>query len=209
MWVTLLIGLVALIAGYFFVKKFSTIECYIFGNGDKDEYGAESGEIFLIISIAFAALASAWLLLVNVFNLDFSKEMIVYAGVGLVAVDIFAAMAHAMFNSTSIGRMLGKMLFMAVSCVIGALMGVAGSVIVFAILALMFALFVLKAMLSGGLNTSSSSSNSNSPANDDVEISVEGELGVRRAKDLGGGTYRDNCGDTWTRKFDGTLVKDD
>lgn len=202
--------IVALVAGFFFVKKFSSIETYFFGTDD-----TQNGSLFLLASMAVGAFAAGWGIITGVFNLDFNSSAILFAGVGLTFAVVCGAMAYACFHSSGVLNMLGRMVFLALSCVIGALIGAAGSVIVFGIIVLVVIGYVLKfAASSSGSSSSSSSSSSDSSSsvsnnNDEVEISVDGEMFTRKAKDIGCGTYRDDRGDEWEKHFDGSLTKKD
>lgn len=201
--------IVALVAGFFFVKKFSSIETYFFGTDD-----TQNGSLFLLASMAMGALAAGWGIITGVFNLDFNSSAILFAGVGLTFAVVCSAMAYACFHSSGVLNMLGRMVFLAVSCVIGALIGAAGSVIVFGIIVLVVIGYVLKFAASSSGSSSSSSSSTSAPVsnnnnNDEIEISVDGEMFTRKAKDVGFGTYRDDRGDEWEKHFDGSLTKKD
>lgn len=199
--------IVALVAGFFFVKKFSSIETYFFGTDD-----AQNGSLFLLASMAVGALAAGWGIITGVFNLDFNSSAILFAGVGLTFAVVCSSMAYACFHSSGVLNMLGRMAFLAVSCIIGALIGAAGSVIVFGIIVLVVIGYVLKFAASSSGSSSSSSSDSSSPVsnnNDEIEISVDGEMFTRKAKDVGCGTYRDDRGDEWEKHFDGSLTRKD
>lgn len=208
----IIIMIIALVGGYFFIKRFSSIERYFFGSDDANADEAGSGVTFLMVATAIGALATAWGIIANIFDLSYSKEGITYTGVSLVVLVIFGSMAHAAFHSNSVGRMIGKMAFMALSCLLGALVGAAGSVIVFGILVIVMFIYIFGAALSGNSSSSSrssySSSNNTDNNSDEVEINVEGEMFNRKAHDIGFGKLRDDHGDTWSRNFDGSLERD-
>lgn len=58
--ISIIIMIAAIVAGYFFIKKFSSIERYLFGSNDADSEESSSGVIFLFASTAIGALATAW-----------------------------------------------------------------------------------------------------------------------------------------------------
>lgn len=206
---TIITMIIAVVAGFYFIKKFPSIEHRFFGNGDTDDEEA-SGVIFLYACTAIGALATAWGFIAGIFDLSFRMEGIIYAGVSLLAIVTFASMAYSAFHNTSVGQMIGKMVFMAFSCVVGALMGAAGSVILFGILIIVLFFYIFGAALSGSGSSSSSSSSSDcsssSSSNDEeFEISVDGEMFNRKARDVGFGKIRDDHGDTWRRNIDGSF----
>lgn len=207
----IIIMIAALVAGFFFIKKFSSIESYFFGSGDAEADESSSGILFLFAATAIGALATGWGIIAGVFDLSFSRQGIVYMGVSLEALVIFSAMAYVAFHSDSVGQMIGKMVFMTVSCIIGALMGAAGSVIVFGILVIMLFIYILGAALSDSSSSSSSSSGSPSSGNsndEEIEINVPGEMMLRRGREIGPGKILDDHGDVWRRNFDGSLSRD-
>lgn len=210
----IIIMIAALVAGFFFLKKFISIESYFFGSGDSGADESSSGILFLFAATAIGALATAWGIIAGLFDLSFSRQGIVYMSVSLEALVIFSAMAYVAFHSDSVAQMIGKMVFMTVSCIIGALMGAAGSVIVFAILVIMLFIYILGAALSDSSSSSSSSSSgssssSSSSDNDEILIDVPGETFHRRGRDIGFGQIRDDHGDLWRRNFDGSLSRDE
>ena len=207
---TIITMIIAVVAGFYFIKKFPSIEHRFFGNGDTDDEEA-SGVIFLYACTAIGALATAWGFIAGIFDLSFRMEGIIYAGVSLVAIVMFGSMVYSTFHNMGVGQMIGKMAFMAFSCVVGALMGAAGSVILFGILIIVLFFYIFGAALSGSGSSSSSSSSSSdasssSSSNDDeFEISVDGEMFNRKARDVGFGKIRDDHGDTWRRNIDGSF----
>lgn len=210
----IIIMIAALVAGFFFLKKFTSIESYFFGSGDAEADESSSGILFLFAATAIGALATAWGIIAGVFDLSFSRQGIVYMSVSLEALVIFSSMAYVAFHSDSVAQMIGKMVFMTVSCIIGALMGAAGSVIVFAILVIMLFIYIFGAALSGSSSSSSSSSSGSSSSNcttdaEEVEISVPGEIFNRKGRDIGLGRIRDDHGEIWNRNIDGSLSRDE
>ena len=211
MLVTIIMMIVAVVAGFFFIKKFPSIEHRFFGSGDAGDEESSSGVIFLYTSAAIGAFTAAWVFIAGVFGLYFNKEGVFYASASLLAIVTFASMAYSAFHNTSVGQMIGKMVFMAFSCVVGALMGAAGSVILFGILIIVMFFYIIGAALSGSGSSSSSSSSSSdcsssSSSNDDeFEISVDGEMFNRKARDVGFGKIRDDHGATWRRNIDGSF----
>ncbi len=212
--VSIIIVIVALVAGYFFIKNFSSIERFFFGSGDVESDEASSGILFIFAATAIGAIATGWGIISGIFDLSFSRQGILYTSVSLEALVIFSAMAYVAFHSTGVGQMIGKMVFMTVACIIGALVGAAGSAIVFAILVIVLFVYILGAALSGSSSSSSSSSSSGSSSSgnsgdEEFEINVDGEMFNRKARDIGFGKIRDDHGKTWSRNCDGSLSPDD
>lgn len=201
-FVLFLIALAFLIGGFFFIKNFDRIENSFFGDGGECE---ASSYIFVLISAAIGAIAAAWAIIGSI--ADFADPKIVsFAGMCVLLGAIFCALGHIAFHCDSTAQMLGRMLFVAVACIIGAIIGAAGSILVLAALVLMFFLYVLGGALSSSGSSSSGGSSSNNNDNE-VRFSVDGELGERTGRDIGGGTILDNCGDVWEKDCFGNLRK--
>lgn len=206
--ISFIFGLLALIGGIIFMIKFRSIEDFFFADEDDDER-RPSGYWFLLAATAVAAVTMAYGIIVNMFELNVSNNAILYVGLALVGVVLLGSMAHAAFASKGFLEMLGRMLFMVVSCAIGAVMGVAGSVLVFVALCLVFLFAALKGALSsssgGMMSGSSGGSTPQNYSNDEFEISVPGEFNNRRARDAGFGDIIDDHGDHWERGYGGEL----
>lgn len=198
-------GLLALVGGVIFMVKYRSIEKYFFSD-DSDE-PCPSGIGFMMTATAISALAMGYGIIVNMFDLHVSNNAVLYVGLALVVVVLFGAMAHAAFASRGFGEMLGRMLFMTVSVAIGALMGAAGSVLVFLALCLVFLFAVLKGALSssGGGMLSQPAPSAPSVPDDEMEISVPGEMFNRRARETGFGDIVDDHGVHWERGYGGEL----
>lgn len=142
-----IIGILALIAGYFFIKKFTSIDRYFFSGGDPDY--EPSGDRYLMLSIIIGALGSAVYFGNEIFSWHMNPKSLGFLIAGAVAAVAFMSMIYMIALYKSPGKCFGKCVFMLFSCIIGALMGVAGSAIVFAIVAIWLILAVLGSAISG------------------------------------------------------------
>lgn len=142
-----IIGILALIAGYFFIKKFTSIDRYFFSGGDPDY--EPSGDRYLMLSIIIGALGSAAYFGNKLFYWDLNPKAIIYMAASCVATITFMAMIYAIAFYERPAMCFGKCVFMLFTCLIGAAMGVAGSVILFVIVVLWLILAVLGSAISG------------------------------------------------------------
>ncbi len=206
--IAFIFGLLALIGGIVFLVKFKAIENFFFGNENDDEHSVRGSVAFVFTSAGVAALVVSFAIIVEMFELDFDINHIVFVGIMLFIIIVCAAMAHACFISTGGGQLAGRMLFIPVACTIGALMGAAGTLIVFGILMLYLLFSVLKAAASskGGVLDSSGYQPS-AGTTEEIDINVPGEMSLRHARDVGGGVFLDDCGDRWERTLSGDLVR--
>lgn len=203
--VNIIIAILALVAGYYFVKKYDSIENYFFGASDEAD-----GKVFVIWSAAAGAIVSAGEILHQIFKFDLPQWFFFFLGGAFLIVIFAMAMYDALFNTATIGRAIGKIALRLVACVIGGAMGVAGSIIVFLAICLWLVLQILSGTVSGmGKSASESSSSDSSSDSQEYEINVDGEMTVRRAKDIGGGQFRDDHGDYWRQRVDGSMEKID
>lgn len=197
-----IIAIALLVGGFFFVKNFERIENRFFGDGGECE---ASSYIFVLISAAIGAIAAAWGIIGNI--ADFADPLMVsFCGTCVLLGAICCALGHIAFHCYTTAQMLGRMLFVTVACIIGAIIGVAGSILVLAALVLIFILYVLAVVFSGSGSSSSRGRSSNNNDNE-VRFSVDGEMGDRIGRDIGGGTILDNNGDVWEKDDFGNMHK--
>lgn len=204
MLVSILIAIAALVGGYFFVMKYDSIEEKFFGED------ASAGQLFVLASGVAGALMTIGIFAHQMINFDMPEAFFPYVGGCLLAIVYGAAVFDSFFNSDGYGRAIGKMVMRLFACGIGAAMGAAVSMILIAGVVLWIFLKIFGAALSS--QSSSSSSNytpTQSSSDDEMEISVDGEMFNRKAKDEGFGVIRDDHGDRWRKGWGGSLEKID
>lgn len=196
--------IIGLIAGYFFLKKFDYIDQTIMGgdNNDYESYGISVVYLSAFVGAIFGTLYFYY----EVINKD-SYINFKYWGSVLMLLLTCSAILQAVIYENKFSRILGKSIFMIISCGIALAVGAVGSVVVICILAFMLILYVIGgALSSSGSSHSSSSSNSQE---DDHDATITDEHGYeRKLKDNGFGSYRDDKGDYWSKNGDGTVSRD-
>lgn len=192
--------------------KYKAIEAAIFDNGT-DDY-EPIGDISLKLCIAIGAVIGIVAFVGEMFtnrspgSLGFSNIWgILFNGLPYVA---FLTMSVSVYNvimaETSIGRMIGRSLFVIVACLIGAFGGVVASVLaILAIFLYLIIAFALKVFF--GMNAPTPSMGNNKE-NEEV-LKITDEHGYERIlKDIGMGKYKDDKGDRWRSSGYGTVERD-
>lgn len=200
----IIIAIIALIGGYFFVKKYDAIETALVGAEDETD-----GKVFVLWSAGAGALMTVGIVLHNMFNFDIPSWIFPYLGCAALITVFGMSMFDAMFNTATTGRAIAKTVIRFVACLIGAAMGAAVSIIMLAILCIWFFLKVAGGALSSSSSSSSSSPSSSNSNQEEYEIDVPGEAFMRKGHDVGFGKIRDDHGDYWQKGIGGSLEKCD
>lgn len=202
MLVSILLAIAALVGGYFFVMKYDSIEEKFFGED------ASSGQLFVFASGVAGALMAVGIFAHQMFNFDMPDMFFPFVGGCLLTIVYGVSVFDAFFTSSGYGRAIGKMVVRIFGCGIGALMGAAVSVILIIGVVLWIVLKFFGAAMSSSSSSSSSSSQPQT-SQDEMEISVDGEMFSRKAKDEGFGVIRDDRGDRWRKGWGNQLEKID
>lgn len=201
----LLLVIIGLVAGYFFLKKFEYIDNSVMSSDDKnyESYGLS----IVYLSAAVGAILGTSYFYHEIINKSGHLNIYLEWSVIIMLLLACSAMLQAIVFENKISRILGKSVFMIFSCAIAFAVGAVGSVVVICILVLMLILYVIGgALSSSGSSHSSSSSNSQE---DDHDATITDEHGYeRKLKDNGFGSYRDDKGDYWSKNGDGTVSRD-
>lgn len=182
---SILLAIIALIAGYFFIKNFDAVENYFFH--DKNDKGFSTPEILLFISIGMGALTGIYSVLGKWF--DFVENPIDgYSTGGAVYLCVICmGIYYSFLKYQTVTSICTRSIFIVLSCTIGFYIGFAGSLIVIGLLLLILALYVFAAMFGGG--SSGSGKKTIVDGNGEEHELSRGMLGEEM----------DEKGDTWTR----------
>lgn len=192
--------------------KYKAIEAAIFDNGG-DDY-EPIGDISLKLCIAIGAVIGIVAFVGEMFtnrapgSLGFSNIWgILFNGLPYVA---FLTMSVSVYNvimaETSIGRMIGRSLFVIVACFIGAFGGaVASFLAILAIFLYLIIAFALKVFF--GMNAPTPSMGGSSETDEKVETDEHG-MTYRLKKDSNG-DWRDHRGRRWRERCMGGMELDE
>lgn len=181
----IIIIIIALVLGVLFVMKFNKIDELIFSNKEDDQdehfaYGIES----LFFSIIMGALAGGGAFIKNMFDMDFDITiLLLFTLIVIAALASYNILVSITLEHT-IGRMIGKSIFLLISITLGYCIGIAGAVVILAIATLIFFLYILKTMLLGT----------------GEKVQVEDGWGNKKTLENGfGGEFRDKWGNKYER----------
>lgn len=202
---TIVLAILVLIAGYYFLKNFEKIDRHLFDS-------AEGYEPFGIGVVYLSAVVGAFFgcLFIYCEMIDKSIEPVPIVAVVLtlllmlVCYNVFQAFLY-MHSS---GGIFGKSLFMLVSCAFAMLVGAVGSVVV---IILVIAFLVLSLLGKAAFGDSSSSGEQRSSSDSsEPEYTTEDEHGnTRTLKQDGWNRFKDDRGDYWNDNGDGTVSCED
>lgn len=214
--VQIIIAVVAVIALYFFIKKYSAIDAKLFENG-VDEF-VPMGKIAVYISVCLGALIGFVVALYsmfstgndNPFELGFSSWGIVC---NIIPYLLFASIAgcfyQAFANETTWSRRFVRAFFMLFACLFGFVGGIIGSILVLVVLFLWFLLKLVFAMLTGSASSGSSGSSTPASPEEQYDAVTTDEHGFeRKLKSTGIGSYVDDKGDYWKDAENGKVMRD-
>lgn len=201
--VQIIIAVVAVVALYFFIKKYSKIDATFFENGSVDF--VPMGRVAVYASVCLGAVLGFVVAIYSMFNTDFPFEL-GFRSWGIVCnivpyllfVTIATCFYTAFAYEVSWGRRFARSFFMLFACILGFIGGIVGSVLVLVVLFLWFLLKFIFAMVSG--KSSSGSSTSSSSDDDDYDYLAIDQYGCeRKLKSNGYGGYTDDRGDRWKK----------
>lgn len=209
--VQIIIAVVAVVALYFFIKKYSKIDATFFDNGSVDFL--PMGRVAVYASVCLGAVLGFVVAIYSMFNTDFPFELgfrswgivcniVPYLLFVTIATCFYTAFAH----EVSWGRRFARSFFMLFACILGFIGGIVGSVLVLVVLFLWFLLKFIFAMVFGksssGSSTTSGSSTSSS-SGDDYDYLATDQYGFeRKLKSNGFGSFTDDRGDRWKKEGD-------
>lgn len=207
--VQIIIAILAIVALYFFIKKYASIDAKLFDNGSY----VPMGSVCLYISICLGAIMGFVVAIYsmvcseNPFDLGFSSWGIVCHIIPyLLFLTISVCFYRAFSVEAKLSRCIWRSLFMLVACLLGFIGGVLGSVITLLFVCLWVALKVILAMLGG----SSSRSSRSSSKEEEYDATITDESGFeRKLKETSYDTYVDDKGDRWKKVDGGHVVRED
>ncbi|MBQ2958629.1 MAG: hypothetical protein IJE06_03030 [Alistipes sp.] len=203
--VQIIIAIVAVVALYFLIKKYSKIDATFFDNGSVDF--VPMGRVAVYASVCLGAVLGFVVAIYSMFNTDFPFELgfrswgivcniVPYLLFVTIATCFYTAFAH----EVSWGRRFARSFFMLFACILGFIGGIVGSVLVLVVLFLWFLLKFIFAMVFG---KSSSGSSTSSSSGDDYDYLATDQYGFeRKLKSNGFGGFTDDKGDRWKKVGD-------
>lgn len=182
-------AILALIGGYFLIKKYNSLDRAFFGYNDPDY--ETSGLGFVIVGIAIGAVLTiiyaVWSMLD--YNQNF-HSFINYLGGCLLALNLAIAWFRTLTGPLPISGAIGKTVFLTFTILVGVLMGIAGSFIVLAAVVL----YIILAAVSGA--SSSDSGKKVKASSGDI---IDSFFGDKTLTHSGGDEYRDSAGNRYRR----------
>lgn len=152
--VQIIIAIVAIIALFFFIKKYASIDAKLFDNGEGNY--VPMGRVCLYISICLGAIMGFVVAIYsmvcseNPFDLGFSSWGIVCHIIPYLLFLTIAACFYKAFSvEEKLSRCIWRSLFMLGACLLGFVGGLLGSIITLILVCLWVALKVILAMLGG------------------------------------------------------------
>ena len=198
---TILLVILGLIAGYYFLKNFEKIDRHLF---DSVEGYEPFGIGVVYLSTVVGAFFGCLFIYSEMIDKDMDSVPIVTVLLTLLLMLVCYNVFQAFLYMRSSGSIFGKSLFMLVSCAFAMLVGAVGSVVVI-LLVIAFLVLSLFGKVAFG-SSSSSGGQSSSSDSSDPEYTIEDERGYKRTlKQHGWNTYRDDKGDYWEDNGDGTV----
>lgn len=202
---TIVLAILVLIAGYYFLKNFEKIDRHLFDS-------AEGYEPFGIGVVYLSAVVGAFFgcLFIYCEMIDKSIEPVPIVAVVLtlllmlVCYNVFQAFLY-MHSS---GGIFGKSLFMLVSCAFAMLVGAVGSVVVI-ILVIAFLVLSLLGKAAFGDSSSSGEQRSSSDSSEPEYTTSDEHGNTRTLKQDGWNRFKDDRGDYWNDNGDGTVSRED
>lgn len=161
------VGIVALILGYLFIKKYNEIDRYFFCRKKQwvptlknqqvglrkkiiiDSDYEPFGRWQVIACALIGALCVVVPILDHVFYIDLNSQPILLSGVLLLVVIVAFNLYEAIVRMPTVSKRIGKFVFLFVACAIGFGFGILGSLIVFMVIILYVVIFALRIALSG------------------------------------------------------------
>ncbi len=142
--------IIALIAGYFFVKKYNKIDSMLFSSvKDYQPFGITIVYVAAFAGAVFGCLYCYKELIDESINLENYFQLAYMIFTLVISASIYQT--FLMLNGT--GAIIAKSLWMLVSCVLAAVIGFAGSVVVIAIVMILLILVIFGKMALGSGNT--------------------------------------------------------
>ncbi len=186
----IILAIAALVGGYFFIKKYKTIDKALFGKVvDYKPFGINMVYISAIIGAIFGCV-----FLYGEFankTVDSTTPLLL---IYFIYIHIFCLCVYqAILRLDTVGAIIGKSLWMLFSCVLAAVIGAVGSVVIICIIILYLVIAVLGGMIFG------SGKKTKIREEDGTEHTVQ---------DMGMFGNIDESGNTWTNKGFGEYEKD-
>lgn len=201
---TIIFIIIGLVAGYFFLTKFEKIDRALFSSVKNYQ---PFGILIVYLSAIIGAVFGCLFLYKQMIDTQVNLDNINFTIIMFLSMLICASIFQTFIYLDSAGSIIGKSVFMIVSCALAMVIGAVASVVIICLVILYLILMILgKAAFS-----STSSSGSSSSSNEETErITTTDENGFERElKDQGFGSYRDDHGRQWKDNYDGTVSRDD
>lgn len=206
--IILVIGIIALVLGFLFIKSYNRIDCHFFGRikqwfpslkNEQDEFKKNVvldstyepfGRWQVIASALIGAMCVVVPILKQVFYVDLNSRSILLSVILLLVVIISYNLYESITRMPTAGTRIGKFLFMLMSCAIGLGFGILGSLIVFAAIVLYVIIFALRVAVSG-------------PELKKGEVMLDNGTILQNKKGLfGEDNHVDSDGNVWVRNGD-------
>ncbi len=188
--------ILALVAGYFFIKKYDAIEKFLFGRDDEDYVSA--GLLPVVVCAFFGAIMGAVPMLESIFNTEWQSASICFVCGIMIVLVLSYNVFDAVVRMSSTGTVLGKILFATVACIIGAAVGAAGAIVVICIVIVVAIIFVAGLLL-GGAAGGGKSSKSVTLEDGTVLSNSKGICGEDNFSDSGGSSWSKTGSDTYSK----------
>ncbi len=150
----IIFAIIALIGGYFFVKKYSKMDVALFGSIE----GYNPSGIYLVYSsTVIGAIFGCLSVYKKMFDDSLNNDVMGVVIFTVMSLLLCVSIYHSILVFDSVGAMVAKSLWMIFSCALSAVIGFVGSVVVITVVVLfLFIKIMLKVALE--VDTSSSSS---------------------------------------------------
>mgnify|MGYP005972729023 CR=1 FL=1 len=186
--ILIIVGIVVLIGGYYFIKSFDKIDAHFFGSTSPDY--EPFGLVLVILSALGGAIATGSSLANELFNLDIDTDSVVNTTCFGVIILIAFGFYISCMRMGNWGARIGKFCFLMIACLLGAGTGAIGSVVIICGIILYLLLIVFGTLLGGG-----GSSKKKYILDDGTEVTKNAGL-------LGDDNYYDKQGSRWNRSGD-------
>ncbi len=186
----IILGIAALIGGYFFLKTYRKMDAALFG--DVEGYNA-SGVYIVYASAIIGAIFGCIFMYSQISNKHADTEIFSIFVYILMSLILCTSIYQSILAFDNVSTVIRKSLWLLFSCVLAAVIGAAGSVVIICIIILYLVIAVLGGMIFG------SGKKTKIREEDGTEHTVQ---------DMGMFGNIDESGNTWTNKGFGEYEKD-
>ncbi len=146
----IIFAIIALIGGYFFVKKYSKMDVALFGSIE----GYNPSGIYLVYaSTVIGAVFGSLFVYKEMFDDSLNNDVMGVVIFTVMSLLLCVSIYHSILVFDSVGAMVAKSLWMIFSCALSAVIGFVGSVVVITVVFLIIFIKIITQMALGSGNT--------------------------------------------------------